>query len=234
MNLLIAESVALLAVTFLVFALIGSALAGPKKKRATRAPVFDMPPAVEPEVRRPEPVRYLDAAAEHFTAGVTAPQPAPQPVAGPTTMDLDRPAYVPFAPTQFETVTVPVPAEAMAPTRQVVIDDYKPLRKEEPVVSSLAVMTPESVEAAVQQAGSGLEPLRLGAPQGTPDDLTVISGITDDQQKQLNAYGVYHFWQIAGWSPENVAWVSQRVLSPHRIARENWMAQAARLSGLKG
>lgn len=224
MNLLIAESVALLAVTFLVFAFIGAALAGPKKRKP-RASTFEMPAALEPDMRRPEPVRYLDAAAEHFTSGVvTAPvsAPAPQPVA--KTIDLDRPAYIPFAPTQFETIGVPVRPQPAAET----------LTTEMSRVSSLAVMTPESVEAAVQQAGSGLEPLRLGAPRGVPDDLTVISGITDDQQRQLNDYGVYHFWQIAGWSPENVAWVSQRVLSPHRIARENWMAQAAKLSGLKG
>ncbi len=224
MPLLIAESIALLAVTFLVFAFIGSALAGPKRRSPSRPSAFDVPEsAPQPAFARPEPVRYLDAAAEHFTSGV---------VGAPKTVDLDRPAYVPFAPTQFETVAVAprddVPVAA-APQSAV-----KPPMQDVPRISSLAVMTPESVEAAVQQAGSGLEPLRLRAPQGTPDDLTVISGITDDQQKQLNDYGVYHFWQIAAWSPENVAWVSQRVLSPHRIARENWMAQAARLSGLRG
>ena len=93
-------------------------------------------------------------------------------------------------------------------------------------------MTPESVEAAVQQAGSGLEPVRLTAPQGPLDDLTVISGITADQQKQLNDLGIYHFWQIAGWSPEHVAWVANRIPTSRRIARENWMSQAARLARL--
>ncbi len=233
MNLLIAESVALLAATFLVFALIGATLAGPKRRKGRGPSAFDLPePAPAPTYSRPEPVRYLDAAAEHFTSGVTAPVAAPMPQAAAKTVDLDRPAYIPFAPTQFETVAVPAPAASA--TAVDVIDALPRTLNIEPRISSLAVMTPESVEAAVQQAGSGLEPLRLQAPQGVPDDLTVISGITDDQQKQLNDYGVYHFWQIAGWSPENVAWVSSRVLSPHRIARENWMAQAARLSGLKG
>ena len=212
---LILQSILLLTATFAVFAVLGAALAGPKKRKATRASVFDEPLALadpEPALVRPEPVRYLDAAAEHFTAGVTAQL---------RTIDLDRPAYTPFAPSQFETV-------AVAPPAVTVLDEPANRR-----VSSLAIMTPESVEAAVQQAGSGLEPLRLSDAQGEPDDLTVISGITPDQQKQLNDYGVYHFWQIAGWSPENVAWVSSRVLSPHRIARENWMAQAARLAKLE-
>ncbi|MEI9905758.1 MAG: hypothetical protein WDN06_18885 [Asticcacaulis sp.] len=233
MNLLIAESVALLAATFLVFALIGATLAGPKKRKNRGPSAFDMPdPAQGPTYSRPEPVRYLDAAAEHFTAGVTAPVAVPTPQAAAKTVDLDRPAYIPFAPTQFETIAVPATV-APATTVDVIAAAAPRPAHVEPRISSLAVMTPESVEAAVQQAGSGLEPLRLQVPQGAPDDLTVISGITDDQQKQLNDYGVYHFWQIAGWSPENVAWVSSRVLSPHRIARENWMAQAAKLSGLK-
>ena len=221
---LILQSVALLAMTFLVFAGLGAVLAGPKKRRALQRPsVFDEPVAAAPEIARPQPVRYLDAAAEHFTSGVVS-QAVSAPHDALKTVDLDRPAYVPFAPTQFETIEVPRPA---APSAE---EDFTVARR----ISTLAVMTPESVEAAVQQAGSGLEPLRLRGPQGTPDDLTVISGITEDQCRQLNDYGVYHFWQIAGWSPENVAWVSQRVLSPHRIARENWMAQAARLAGLKG
>ncbi len=223
MNLLILQSVLLLAITFAVFAAIGAALAGPKRRKSRLSAFDDAPAAIEPAMVRAQPVRYLDAAAEHFTAGVT--------VGGSKPMDLDRPAYTPIA-SQFETVAVPVPVEATPAPQRVVVPEG--ISRPDMTISTLAVMTPESVEAAVQQAGSGLEPLRLRAPQGKPDDLTVISGITDDQQKQLNDYGVYHFWQIAGWSPENVAWVASRVLSPHRIARENWMAQAARLAGLKG
>jgi NADH-quinone oxidoreductase subunit E len=95
-------------------------------------------------------------------------------------------------------------------------------------VSSLAAaMTPESIQAAVQQAGTGLEPIRVGVPQTTPDDLTVISGIDAARQRELNSLGIFYYWQVAGWSPENVAWVSNRILSPERVARENWMSQAA-------
>jgi NADH-quinone oxidoreductase subunit E len=97
-------------------------------------------------------------------------------------------------------------------------------------VSSLATMTPESVEAAVQQAGSGLVPVRLDGPKGAPDDLTLISGVTEQSQRLLNELGIYHFWQVAGWTPEHVAWLSSRVDGPGRIARENWMSQAAKLA----
>lgn len=37
----------------------------------------------------------------------------------------------------------------------------------------------------------------LAAPQGEPDDLTRIRGIGQVLARELNAAGIYHFWQIA-------------------------------------
>ncbi len=104
-------------------------------------------------------------------------------------------------------------------------------RTSRPKASLLSSMTPESVRAAVEQAGTGLEPHRLTAPEGYPDDLTLISGIGADNERELNMLGIYHYWQVASWTPEHVAWLSARVHSAPRIVRENWMAQAARLAG---
>ena len=224
-----AESAALLVAAFAMFAAIGWLLAG-KRKAVKRVSVFDEPaiedavPAAEPEVYQYDVAR----AAEQFTSGVVVPfkmpvapepkaeTPAPQPQPGRE----DRPAYAfDMAASRF------TPSPAAQPAR---LDPNLRGR-----VSSLASMTPDSVEAAVQQAGSGLEPMRLDSPRGPVDDLTVISGIGPGNQQELNALGVYHYWQIAGWTPENVAWVSNRVRFPKRIVRENWMSQAARLARLQ-
>ncbi|MBW8882411.1 MAG: hypothetical protein JF615_13615, partial [Asticcacaulis sp.] len=209
METLVLQSVLFLLATFGTSAVLGWMIAGPKRKARLANPaidwstaeVIDMPaPKPAAVAARSQPVSYLDAAAEHFTTGVT---PKPHVSEGP--------AYIPFNPAQ----EVAQPGALLHPHME---DDFGSVRR----VSSLATMTPESVEAAVQQAGSGLEPVRLRAPQGPIDDLTVISGITGDQQKQLNELGVYHFWQIAGWTPEHVAWVAHRLPSWRRIARENW------------
>ncbi|MBW8879916.1 MAG: hypothetical protein JF615_00435, partial [Asticcacaulis sp.] len=50
---------------------------------------------------------------------------------------------------------------------------------------------------------------------------------------QLHALGIYHFRQIAAWSPENIKWVSERIKFPTRIVRENWMKQAAEFERAK-
>ena len=203
MESLVLQSIAMLAVTYGVFAGLGWLLAGKKKRVRAVAPAVDWEvetPVVELKTpEKPQPVSYLDAAAEHFTQGLTVPSNLP-------------PAMV--------------AAVERAPT--LIVKDALPQHR----VSSLASMTPDSVEAAVQQAGAGLEPVRLSAPQGPVDDLTIISCIDRHSQEDLNALGIYHYWQIAGWAPEHVAWVSNRIRLSKRIARENWMSQAARLARL--
>ena len=169
----------------------------------------------EPAAAPPsQPVTYLDAAAEAFTTGVVVPYTAPKaPEAG----------KAPYAPPQ------PAPRLDTAATNVLIRREDTSLQRR---VSSLAAMTPESIQAAVQQAGTGLEPIRVGVPQSPPDDLTVISGIDNARQRELNSLGIFYYWQVAGWSPENVAWIANRILSPERVSRENWMSQAARLSRL--
>ncbi len=227
------QSILLLVAAFLVSAAIGWAVAG-KRKAKGRVSVFDAEPAT-PTVEDVTP--DVAMAAEQFTSGVVVPfkmPVAPEP-AKPEPQRESKSAYE------------PAPRFDMAASRA----DPLPRRAEPSLmfnaahsstlasnlasnmqgrVSSLAGMTPESVEAAVQQAGSGLEPVRLNAPRGPVDDLTVISGIGPSNQQELNELGIYHFWQIAGWTPEHVAWVSNRIRFPKRVVRENWMAQAAKLA----
>ena len=216
---LILQSIALLVAAFAISAVIGWLLAG-KKKVVRAAPaadwtddtVIEMPVVAKPV--KPEPVAYLDAAAEHFTNGLVI----------PAKTEEVKPAYIAMPNLAEPTTRYEITGTKLAFQREDTRMQHR--------VSSLAGMTPESVEAAVQQAGSGLEPVRLSAPQGVIDDLTIISGIDYASQSDLNALGIYHFWQIAGWTPEHVAWVSNRVRLSKRIARENWMSQAAKLAKL--
>ena len=181
--------------------------------------LVDSAPGEDKTVVPPRPVTYLDAAAEAFTTGVLVPFSAPK------TPDADRSPYAPrpFAPRQPAQ-----PFEAAATNVLIRREDTSLQRR----ASSLASMTPESIHAAVQQAGSGVEPVRVGVPQTPPDDLMVISGIDADRQRELNGLGIFYYWQVAGWSPENVAWISGRIASPERVSRENWMSQATRLARL--
>jgi len=71
-------------------------------------------------------------------------------------------------------------------------------------------------------------PMAMNGPvEGHPDDLTLIGGIGPKIQILLNELGVWHYDQIAEWTPENVAWVDEHLNFNGRIAREGWVEQAA-------
>lgn len=225
MTILILKSLLLLLSAFLVSAWVGWTIARRARSEHSaferpRAVFDDEPVLAEPApetVPAPQPVAYLDAAAEAFTSGVVVPF-------GGKALATDK---SPYAPPQTSARLDMVAASAPGNVQIRRFDNSLQKR-----ISSLAAMTPESIEAAVQQADSGLEPSRVGVPQTAPNDLTVISGIDAAKQSELNALGIYYYWQLAGWSPENVAWMSSRIQSPQRMVRENWMAQAARLGGM--
>jgi NADH-quinone oxidoreductase subunit E len=91
-----------------------------------------------------------------------------------------------------------------------------------------------------RQAGSELraagvavepEPAAAGSgPEGEPDDLKRINGIGPSIEKTLHELGIYHFRQIAEFTPDNIAWIDQRLRFRGRIEREDWVGQARQLA----
>jgi predicted flap endonuclease-1-like 5' DNA nuclease len=46
----------------------------------------------------------------------------------------------------------------------------------------------------------------------------------------LQSLGVYHFDQIAAWTPAEIDWVNAAISFRGRIERERWVEQAQRLA----
>lgn len=103
-----------------------------------------------------------------------------------------------------------------------------------PVAAPLlqAVSAPEEpARAAAPPATRRAKPPVLAAARnGAPDDLTLIESISQMQQTTLYALGVFHFEQIAAWTPEHVAWVDQYLRLRGRIGDEEWLEQAEDLA----
>jgi predicted flap endonuclease-1-like 5' DNA nuclease len=94
-----------------------------------------------------------------------------------------------------------------------------------------AAIAPEAADAALPtEPVQGAPPSPLPAPEGAPDDLKQISGIGPSIEKTLHELGIYHFRQIAQFTPDNVAWIDQRLRFRGRIEREDWIGQAKRLA----
>ena len=108
------------------------------------------------------------------------------------------------------------------------------------VEESGAAVSPEPVKAPKKPAGakaaeaaaeglSGQKPANLldAARDGKPDDLKKISGVGPKLEGLLHENGVFHFDQIAAWGDEEVAYMDDRLSFKGRIARDNWIEQAA-------
>ncbi len=186
--------------------------------RATAA----APETTAPETAAPE----NDAAPE--TAAPDAPRArsarsrrAPAPDAAPPQPHHVPHDMVPLAPSDPELpLGLPDPPPA-AP---------KPKRpRTRPAAERAAAARTEAPAAGTPVPSVGTPPPLLGAPEGQADDLKRLKGIGPQNEQKLNALGIYHWRQIAAWSPEEVRWVGAALAFPGRIEREAWVAQARAL-----
>jgi predicted flap endonuclease-1-like 5' DNA nuclease len=110
------------------------------------------------------------------------------------------------------------------------------LERAEPAAPSPVPSAQDLDDLRLVAPGAEVRPQGLGAPRmGAPDDLRLIDGIGPKLESTLNSLGIYHFDQIAAWTPENIAWVDQYLRFRGRIVRERWVEQAkAMLAGAAG
>lgn len=83
----------------------------------------------------------------------------------------------------------------------------------------------EAPKADAPAAGSKPANL-LTEAKGKADDLKKIGGVGPKLEKLLNDNGVFHFWQIAEWTPEEVAHMDDLLSFKGRIDRDDWIGQA--------
>lgn len=109
--------------------------------------------------------------------------------------------------------------------------EAKPKPKPAAKPKKAAKPEPEPVAEAPVEAETEAKPeLLKKARGGKADDLKLLKGIGPKLEKELNAAGVYHFDQIAGWNAEQVAWADQHLVSfKGRVSRDDWVSQAAKL-----
>ena len=96
-----------------------------------------------------------------------------------------------------------------------------------PVSSALtAPARPPSVTEALPAVE--LKPLGFAGPRGgASDGLQRIEGIGPVLEKLCHDLGIYHFNQIAGWGPGEIAWMDDNLEGFRgRVTRDKWVRQA--------
>ncbi len=86
---------------------------------------------------------------------------------------------------------------------------------------------PTGAAAAAEAMAEGTKPAGLPTARGNrPDELELIRGIGPQNEARLHALGIWHFDQIAAWTPKEAQWVGGYLAFPGRIEREDWIGQA--------
>jgi len=91
-----------------------------------------------------------------------------------------------------------------------------------------AAETEAEPETAEPVEPVGTRPAGLAAPRdGQADELRLIEGIGPKLEEVLHRWGIFHFDQIAGWGPAEVAFADTHVPRfKGRCSRDKWVAQA--------
>ncbi|MEM1361704.1 MAG: hypothetical protein AAGF94_08305 [Pseudomonadota bacterium] len=103
-------------------------------------------------------------------------------------------------------------------------DSDKTAEETETAQSSAAPSSPAPSSAAPSSAA---KPETLDGPKnGAADDLKKLNGVGPKLEELMNENGIYHYEQIASWTPEQVAWIEEKLSFKGRIERDGWIAQA--------
>jgi NADH-quinone oxidoreductase subunit E len=86
---------------------------------------------------------------------------------------------------------------------------------------------PAEVNPVAEKGGSA--PLFV-APTGAADDLKLISGVGPVLEGRLNALGITKWSQVAAFTADDITKVEDSLSFKGRVARDNWLAQAAALA----
>ncbi len=101
-----------------------------------------------------------------------------------------------------------------------------------PSIGASTAAAKASVVGASGGAGPGVQPPALTGPRdGKCDDLKLLWGVAEKLETKLNAAGIWHFDQIAKWTPLERLWIETHIEGMSgRIDRDRWMEQSAKLA----
>ncbi len=114
------------------------------------------------------------------------------------------------------------------------IADFIATHRRGPVTSAPTRKANGNGKAAGKRNGTtapkGLDAVILAKPQGAGDDLTRISGVGPKIKQTLNKAGIFHFWQLAGLSDDQLNELDGKLSFKGRAGREDWVDQAKTLA----
>ncbi|MFD1697418.1 polyhydroxyalkanoate depolymerase [Roseibium aestuarii] len=146
----------------------------------------------------------------------------------PRVLDFIQSHRQPIPGGRVATPARPAPAAAAAVAETV---EAAPAAKAAKAPAKAATKAAAKSSAASKPAATDpLEKILLAKPQGVADDLKAIAGVGPKLESALNEAGIFHYWQIAGLTESQIEALDTKLDFRGRIARDNWIEQARKLS----
>ena len=127
-------------------------------------------------------------------------------------------------------VGIDIGAAVEPPVEQVVAAEAPVVAEAEVVMPVVGEVTEVSEAVTVEAVTSEDKFVPLDAPRGAADDLKKISGVGPVLEQKLNDLGIYHYWQVAAFSAEDIANIDEKLNFKGRIERDAWIKQATDLA----
>ena len=127
-------------------------------------------------------------------------------------------------------VGIDIGAAVEPPVEQVVAAEAPVVAEAEVVMPVVGEVTEVSEAVTVEAVTSEDKFVPLDAPRGAADDLKKISGVGPVLEQKLNDLGIYHYWQVAAFSAEDIANIDEKLNFKGRIERDDWIKQATDLA----
>ncbi|MBG6145506.1 poly(3-hydroxybutyrate) depolymerase [Labrenzia sp. EL_195] len=97
-------------------------------------------------------------------------------------------------------------------------------------VASAEKTKPATKPKAKTAPAGPLAKILLAKPDGAADNLKDISGVGPKLESALNEAGIFHFWQIASLTGDQIEALDSKLDFRGRIERDKWIEQARQLS----
>ena len=170
--------------------------------------------------------RFLDAAAAAGPAA--APPPPSTPPAAPAAATAAP--IVPAVAAALANAGLVPELEARGGGKAMSVQELESL-KSQAKAGLLPGMGPPAGAPGSGEAAPVKPPLLTAPRGGKGDELSLIWGVGDTLAQKLNALWIWHFDQIAAWTPAEVVWFEAAMEGfKGRIARDKWIEQCQKLA----
>jgi predicted flap endonuclease-1-like 5' DNA nuclease len=137
----------------------------------------------------------------------------------------------PPAPEALPLPAIPPSWSDEAPRTDDTWDDDATWADDERSETSYSAELKAAAAEGLAESAEMMRPAGLSAPRsGVPDNLQRIRGIGRRNEELLHSLGIFHFGQIAAWTPAEARWIAAHLKFPERIERDDWIGQATILA----